>query len=159
MLNVQATAQSMSINFTDGSTAVFPITEIQSINYDNNLMNLNFVQGNQLSYDLGSIDYFSYLDFSTALSHKEEPDGSVKVYPNPSNDQVFVEFVNAGTGIVTIDVHDLNGRRIGDRIRSSAKNGIVRIVLNDGSTPLQAGMYICSIRTGERVMNTKFSIQ
>ncbi len=75
----------------------------------------------------------------TSLSVDDFDNGNVSVYPNPSNDRVFITTTQS-FGDVKLSVIDLNGRVVIER--NGQLNGQLELSIGD----LQSGIYILSIQ-------------
>jgi hypothetical protein len=71
---------------------------------------------------------------------------SIRVYPNPANDQIKLMFENMGnyTGHLNATVHDIYGKQtFQSKINSGTENAVINI------SDLSPGMYILSLKTAE----------
>ena len=71
---------------------------------------------------------------------------SVKVYPNPFNDQTTIEFVVSTTGRVYLDIYDLAGVKVAALFENVAVKGSVHKV-NFDSANLSGGMFFYVLNT------------
>ncbi len=116
--------------------------------------------------------YFSYLDteipFTLAYYRLKifDKDGSYKfsrvvnvqfagrstigIYPNPTNDKVFVEF---GEEIQKISLQDLNGNKIPISIENASERKVISL------NHLPRGLYILQIQTEKEIFTEKLIIQ
>ncbi len=65
------------------------------------------------------------------------------VYPNPSDDQVEIDFSNPGHPERVIEIYNLPGRRV---YKSTVDNGIIKLTKNDAGGE---GSYIYKIEQGQ----------
>lgn len=78
-------------------------------------------------------------------------DFSAKAYPNPPQDhQIKIEFDLPQTEVIQVEVMDMIGRRIALLYDAQAKAG--KNILNFSTIPLNQGLYIVRIRSGNDVL-------
>ena len=79
------------------------------------------------------------------------------VYPNPSQDQVYVQIPDNLTGITQLTVFDLSGREVYSTERNLDENDFRKTQIPVGELP--NGNYIVRISSGTSVTNTMFTKQ
>jgi subtilisin-like proprotein convertase family protein len=76
---------------------------------------------------------------------------NLSVFPNPSKDQVTVQFQTQSSEPIGISIYDLRGREISTNIYSNSGNFIETISLAN----FTSGVYLLKIRDGESVITKK----
>lgn len=77
---------------------------------------------------------------------------SIKVYPNPATESIFVEAQGLNPGAGSISVTDLAGKQLIDRNLQSGGNINTSIDIRS----LSPGIYLLNIKTGEQAKTMKF---
>lgn len=78
-------------------------------------------------------------------------DFSAKAYPNPPQDhQIKIEFNLPNSAVIQVEVMDMIGRRIALLYDAQAKAGVN--ILNFSTVPLNNGLYVVRIRSGNDVL-------
>jgi hypothetical protein len=83
------------------------------------------------------------------------------VSPNPTRGPTQFRFALPGAARVSIEVHDLQGRRVAmvaDREFPGGRHHVSWNGARDGGGPLSAGMYFARFRAGERVTTKPFVV-
>jgi len=79
---------------------------------------------------------------------------SFNVLPNPINSYPTIEFYLINESVVQISILDVNGKIISEMEAKEYKKGMNQITWNAGQ--MQAGLYFCMLRIGNKVSTTKF---
>jgi PKD repeat protein len=90
---------------------------------------------------LSKVNYVEVTDWGIGLSEADDLHG-IKAFPNPAA-KSFDVFVNAGGGIYTLSMHDINGKKVREI------NGVKTGTLHIDCGGLDAGMYFLQL-TGSR---------
>ena len=77
--------------------------------------------------------------------------GSIKVFPNPANDFIYVEGTLSGAANLQVNIINMFGQRVIDKTVNA--NGSFTEKISIESIP--TGVYFIEIRSGEFVKNTK----
>ena len=113
-----------------------------SYNYsDVNALNLN----NTIYYRLKMVDMDGEFEYSTVVkvSANTLTEDVVAVYPNPFNNNCNVSITSTKDGAATIEVYDLQGRKMLDQT-TTITNGTTIVNINE-SNSLNAGVYMVRI--------------
>jgi hypothetical protein len=84
-------------------------------------------------------------DSGTLVVNAAALESRISIYPNPTNDQFYIETNN--TIMLTVDLYDVNGKQV---LKDNYRNKS-----NIDLTTLREGIYILSIRTSEGFFNKK----
>jgi flagellar hook assembly protein FlgD len=82
----------------------------------------------------------------------------MKSSPNPFTDETRIEYFTGEAGSLTVDIYDLQGKKI--KSLNSASDGHGKhSVTWDGKdaagAPVPAGIYVCAVKTGDSVLRCK----
>ncbi|NIT58013.1 MAG: T9SS type A sorting domain-containing protein [Aliifodinibius sp.] len=94
----------------------------------------------------------------TAIQDKENQNISAdfrldKIYPNPFNSQVTIEFSLSQGQNVTVDIYDILGRRIANLVDEKFSGGNHQVkwdAQGTGSTEISSGIYLVRISSGNQ---------
>lgn len=82
----------------------------------------------------------------------------IKCSPNPFKDETRIEYFSGKKGLVTIDIYDLPGRKIKTLNTVSEGQGMHSVTWDgkdDAGTAVPAGIYVCILKTGDKVFYCK----
>jgi len=83
-------------------------------------------------------------------------DGSVRAYPNPARNELYIEHDFQGTGPLSIQFFDMSGRKVIEQtIPSGSSNQQVFV----NSSTLESGMYILRLGNNESRVETKIIVR
>lgn len=100
--------------------------------------------------------FFDDVNIDEALSIEQTSENaSISVYPNPANDQAFVEINAINGGEASVAVYDATGRLVVSEL-SSINGGMNLITLN--TSELNAGVYSVSVTIGEQITTIRLMI-
>jgi subtilisin-like proprotein convertase family protein len=91
----------------------------------------------------------------TPLSNESFELDNLSIYPNPNNGQFHIEFENASTDEVGIQIFDLSGRSVFSQSYETTSSFNQNIKLNTVSS----GMYLVNIVDGDRTITKKIVIE
>ncbi len=98
---------------------------------------------------------YNYTFSTTAFVEKNKPPVpqrfDVKIFPNPFNSRVVIEFNPRDTSHIQADIFDISGRKI--KSLDMGKSGSNRIVWNgqtDAGSPAGSGVYVLRIKSEKR---------
>jgi uncharacterized protein (DUF1501 family) len=108
--------------------------------------------------DYGGVNYLNLVDpcSSVGLNESEKSQLNVKLYPNPSNGQMYLE-MNLPAGNAYFVIVDLSGKEIGSFERNIPFSGIHNLIVPAES--LSNGVYFLRIRSKEIDKKVRFIIQ
>ena len=77
--------------------------------------------------------------------------GTIKVFPNPANDYIFIEGVLSSSATLHISVISMMGKRMIDESVFADRNFSQKINIQG----IPSGVYFIEVRSGEMVRNSK----
>ncbi len=95
----------------------------------------------------------------TDLNSVEE--SGLTAYPNPFKDQLTIHYELGSASSVSLEMYDLNGRRIASLVQATQEAGVYEVVWNaqSGSVqPLTAGLYVIRLQTNAGVRTSKVQL-
>lgn len=149
----QGTANSWQWDFGDGS----PGATGQNPTHDfsgsgNGTYNVTLIAGNPCGNDTTTLS----VEINCLVGVAGTRDNTVRLYPNPAQDQLWVDFGPQPTGPIQLNVRDLSGRRI--LAKTWEQNQLKGRMPIDVSR-LAAGVYIAEIRGETQVWRVKFAVE
>jgi hypothetical protein len=153
--DVSMAQNQLLVTLTDGTIDTYDISEIRSIKFSGNTMNLLENNGSQTAWKISEIvDYkFSYLT-STNLNSSFNNE-QVHIFPNPIFDHALIEYYSTLENDITIELLDLNGKILRTVFRGPHKGKQAFQWSND----LPGGFYLCRIQTRSKSITKPIIIQ
>lgn len=99
-------------------------------------------------WDLKTRTTYNYTDI-TALEKPAE--NGIKIYPNPARDYIVIES-DGGSGTATVQIFDLQGRKVADAKQSAER----QIIPTAG---MKKGLYLYRINAGGKVLTGKLMVE
>lgn len=84
--------ETIHLYFTDNSALSFLLDEVQKLDFDNDQLRLHQTDGTVLSWDISTINYYSYNNEVTSIASTTENKLSMSVFPNPSSTHVNINY-------------------------------------------------------------------
>jgi uncharacterized protein (DUF1501 family) len=108
--------------------------------------------------DYGGVNYLNLIDpcSSVGLSETEKPELNAKLYPNPSNGEMYLEMI-LPEGNAYFVIVDITGKEIGSFERNIPSTGKHHLVMPVQS--LSNGVYFLRVRSKELDKKVRFVIQ
>lgn len=98
--------------------------------------------------------------WSGGSKHNGNSDGALLMWPNPNNgSEVWISLEGIDTVIqtVTVDIHDLLGKRVNARMLPTQDGSLLTLLPLNGD--LASGMYMVNIIAGDKVYTQRFVVQ
>jgi hypothetical protein len=152
-----STAQNIYFNFNDGTYAAYALSNVRSITYSDDIMNLNKTDGTTDSWSVTQISNFNYNGF-TGVQEEDNELAGVLIFPNPSTSTTTVEYQINKPGSVVIELRDLTGKLIKILQKEHTTSGTYTTVLDATENYLQAGSYFCRISLGKQTISKQLII-
>jgi len=103
------------------------------------------------------IDYPEYVNAiwnPVAIHENGSNENSVRVYPFPANNSIYIEFGNPLTSTSNLKIYDLLGKTVLSK-QITADGNTIKTDLNS----IPDGLYILSIQNGEMLVNKKIQVR
>lgn len=92
--------------------------------------------------------WIAELTSTDSVRPDEFPSIEIKIYPNPTVDLVTLNFNMEKTADITVDLYDMNGRKVISLFQDQAKFG--QNIFTFSTAPLAAGIYFATITSDEK---------
>lgn len=130
-------AQSLYIKTKDGSTTAKSLSTLERFTFSNNNLLINYLSGPVETYSLSNISKLSFKSAVTGVDELSLPETvSMKVYPNPVSDIIYIQ--NAPETTYQVSIYRITGSLILNTQISSGEKSI------DVSF-LQSGLYLLNV--------------
>ncbi|MDB5229183.1 MAG: hypothetical protein JWN78_3376 [Bacteroidota bacterium] len=157
---LNASAENIYFNFKDGTQGVYPVSEVRSITFTGSTMHLNKRDGSVISWDVNDIGHYNY-NLATILQPVLSKNPEIKIYPNPSNRSVTINYTLTDPVKVVFEIWDISGNRVKQLIQNNSLPGSYMMNWdgnNDSGAAVSAGSYICSMTIGKETISRKITI-
>ncbi len=162
LLPVALSAQSILIEFNNGTSVSHPITDVRSTDLESTTMRVHLWDGNTEVYERNTIARCEFLGSTTAISESRSAALSAEVFPNPSSGSVRITCVLPDWAPVRVEMLDLSGKLVRMLHQGSAAGP--SLVLNwsgmdDEGVAVSNGTYLCRISQGACTTTRQVVIQ
>jgi hypothetical protein len=136
----------LTVTLTNGQTDSFNVSDIRSLKFVNNTMNLTENDGTLSSWDILDISEYAFNDVISTVETADSTRNQSKIYPNPVSDELTVEYWSSHESKINIELLDLSGKLV-----RSVFDGI-----NQGkqtytwTKDLPSGYYLCRIESATK---------
>ena len=154
-ISPQLSAQTqLIVTLNNSNTETFALTEIRSIKFGTETMNLHSNNGDVITWNISDISSYSF-EGPTGLSETEGFPGKLELFPNPATNQMLISFSSAQSQHITIEILDLLGKKVRDIY--SGNHSLHQ------SYPWQVdvpqGLYICRVSTKDGITTKSIIIK
>jgi hypothetical protein len=148
-------AQTVDFNLDNGLTINYQAEDIRKITFDNDLMNVLLWDGSLFSMNVSTINSFlNNSSLSTQELLNELNTMNLQLYPNPTNDQININYSTLINDEISILIYDSNSKLMMNRKLTYKSSGKYTEVI-DLST-LVAGTYFCQITENNKKIVRQF---
>lgn len=157
-LTIISQGQQLVVNLLNGQTEQYPVSEIQSIKFPTNSMVLYENNGNITSWNIADIFNYEFDMSSLSTEFEDNESGALKIYPNPTSDQVQIEYSGSKSDNLTIEILHSDGRKLavlyqGNHTERTSIRWDVR------SESISPGAYLCRVASDTKVITGKIIVQ
>jgi len=152
-------AQNLVITLSNSSTESFAISDIQSIKFDSANMMLYELNGTVNTWAINDIDNYAFDGVSNIKETTTIKVDDLKVYPNPSSNQVHINYISSRSEGISIHVYDISGRLIETLFDGKHHNKTEVTWHAKQQEALPAGKYLIKITTESKVISKSVIIQ
>lgn len=151
-------AQTINIDFTNGSSSSYNLSEVRKITFSGSDMLLVKTDGAILTWATSDISKYYYNDISTEINTVEEniKNLDVLIYPNPSEGDLKIDFQLSNNDNVNISLNSIDGRLIEKILNKNLKKG--QHSINWKNNNLSSGNYFVTIETSKNTTSKKLII-
>ena len=138
-------AQSIYFNYTNGTTASYALADVRKITFDDDVMNLHFIDGSLYSWNVSMIGYYQYGESQVNVHEwlNQANAWEVSVYPNPTDARLNLKFNVPVADDFSLSLMDAQGKRILEKKLGSLPTGVHNEALDLCHLP--QGIYVCRI--------------
>jgi hypothetical protein len=148
-------AQVLIVTLTNGQTDAFNISDIRSVKFLNNTMNLTENNGSQSSWNIDDVSQYAFSGSNSIASTNGSTSDQVRIFPNPISDNLNVEYGSLRAGKISIELLDLNGKVLLTVFEGTHQGKQTYTWTKD----LPSGYYLCRIISESKSITKPFVIQ
>lgn len=90
---------------------------------------------------------------STANVDEENLESGINIYPNPSDDQITIDYNLSANTDVRLEILDATGRQIATHVMENQSTGKQSLTVS--VSHLSKGIYICNLNIGKEIISKK----
>jgi hypothetical protein len=143
------------VTLTNGQTDAFNVSDIRSVKFVNNTMNLTENNGSQSSWNIENVSQYAFSGASSIVPTTRSKSDQVRIFPNPVSDNLSVEYWSLRAGKISIELLDLKGKVIRSFYEGSHQGKQTYTWTKD----LPSGYYLCRIISESKSITKPFVIQ
>ena len=143
------------VTLTNGQTDAFNVSDIRSIKFVNNTMNLTENNGSQSSWNIDIVTQYAFSDVNTIELSNGSTSDQIKIFPNPITDYLNVEYWSLRSSKISIELQDLNGKVLLNVFEGTHQGKQTY----SWSKDLPSGYYLCHITSESKSITKPFVIQ
>jgi hypothetical protein len=99
------------VTLTNGNTETFTLSEIRSVKFGVQTMNLQQNNGSISTWNISDVANYR-LEGVSGIKDNEQANGKLQVYPNPARENLSISFSAQGTLRIRIELLDVLGRTV-----------------------------------------------
>lgn len=109
----------------------------------------------------GLVVDIAYAPVNTGFVNAHEAESSFKIYPNPASEFIQVEFEVVKPSSITLDIFNASGSKILSVQKEITSPGLYteKIDLKSNDQNLNSGLYLCQLRTEDRIVTKRFVVK
>ncbi|MEX0810885.1 MAG: T9SS type A sorting domain-containing protein [Chitinophagales bacterium] len=153
-LSIVSQSQNIYLNFTDGTTAQFALSNVKNITFSGNDMNLNLNDGSTESWNVLQIERYSYKQF-TSVNEFNSAFKDFEVFPNPVQSQLNLSYSTDEVGKMNIELLDVTGKIIYQKEHFNHSSGNHQLSIDVSGEVFSSGIYFCKISTQNSSLTKK----
>jgi hypothetical protein len=143
------------VTLTNGQTDAFNVSDIRSVKFVNNTMNLIENNGSLSSWNIDNVSQYAFSGANSIVPTTGSSSDQVKIFPNPVSDNLNVEYWSSRTVKISIQLLDLNGKVV----RSVFEGLHQGKQTYNWTKDLPSGYYLCRIVSESKSITKPFVIQ
>jgi hypothetical protein len=155
-------AQTMNVNLINGNTDQYITSNIKTITFKGDTMNVNNTNATTGLEYLNNIRKITFSEVTSVPVIKDVASNELKIYPNPANNQVSIEYALNTSGVVEIKIYNTSGVLVKQIMKGNQQAGTYKyqwnIEDNDGGAIIDTGTYLCSLVINNKVYTNKILI-
>lgn len=129
-----------------GTQTAFALSGIRKLNFPDSSVTITKTNAGAQNYSLGSVRFLSFKNYFTGIPNPgSNQNDALKLYPNPANDILQIEYTGDQSNSLTMEILDLQGRVL---LKSYLQNRKTSIDV----TNIKAGIYLCRLQDSEVIV-------
>ena len=145
----------LTVSLTNGLTDAFYVSDIRSIKFINNTMNITENNGTQSSWPIVDIIEYSFKGSNSIGQTSESTSNYLNIFPNPVTDKLSMEYWSLNESQITIELLDLSGKIVRSVFEGTHQGKVKYTWTKD----IPSGMYLCRIVSNNKSITKPFVIQ
>ncbi len=145
----------LTVTLTNGQTDAFNVSDIRSIKFINNTMNITENNGSQISWSIDDISEYSFKGTNSIGQTTGSTNDHFRIFPNPVSDKLSMEYWSPQESKITIELLDLNGKLVRSIFNGMHQGKQTYTWTKD----LPSGIYVCRIISKYKNISKPFVIQ
>ena len=151
---IQGSAQNLYVHTSDDQTHTYQLIDVTSITFEGNVMNLNLITEDTVSWNFSQIDYYNYDQWYVSVPEDQVlGENGIKVYPNPTSDYFTVEYELAARANISLSIVDMQGRVLIELPAQEANAGQRQLRINVADLGGVSGSFLVRLVSGKSVFN------
>ena len=148
LMSCLVTGQNIYVHTTDGATHTYPLIDVTSITFDDNVMNLNLVTLDTVSWNISVITYYEYDKWYVSVPEGLvfDEDG-VQVFPNPTQGELNLRYTLTSDTDLRVAIYNLNGLLVQEVYSGRQFAGEQQLQWDSSDANLTSGVYVCSVES------------
>jgi hypothetical protein len=143
------------VTLTNGQTDAFYVSDIRSVKFVNNTMNLMENNGSLSSWNIDNVSQYAFSDVNSIIPTTGSTSDQVRIFPNPVSDNLSLEYWSSRTGKISIEILDLNGKVVRSVFEGMHQGKQTYTWTKD----LPSGYYLCRIISESKSITKPLLIQ
>jgi ribosomal protein S8 len=144
----------MIVTLNNTNTETFLLTDIRSIKFEAEILNLYKNNGNVSTWNISDIANYRFEGVS-GLGEMENNTGKLEVFPNPASNQTMITFSAAQSQTISIELLDLVGRKL----RTIYSGNHIGQQSYSWQVDIPKGIYICRVAAESGIVTQSLIIQ
>jgi hypothetical protein len=153
--SLNANAQSIYFNFTNGTNGQYPLVDVQKIDFAGNVMQLHLNSGTMVSWNVSTIATYRYQPMISPLEEIKSIAIKLDVSPNPSDGLVRIQYSLPQNQVVQMGIYDIQGRLVEEKMLGTQLLGSY---VYDWVAS-QKGIYLIKLMTEQQTISKKVIIE
>lgn len=122
---------------------------------DNDTVWCGTIDGKLLCFDMNG---FSTIDLWNPVSTNEfdKQNSLFKIFPNPVNNALYINFIDTGEKYIQANIYDLNGKLMIKFPEQLIEHNLSHLQLNLNNQLKSSGVYVLSVNFGSKIYSEKF---
>ena len=150
---------SMFVHQNNSSTDIYNIDNVRKITFDSG-MNVHPHSGTASNYNIDDVRKLTFEPgVITSIETPKRLTSSLRTYPNPTNNQLNIEYSLSAESDVSITLFNIKGDMARHMDMGSKSEGIHTFQLDLSNNRLSPGIFVMQLKTNNSIQTNKIIIQ